>query len=213
MPFNKPPDFQLMGKAALLGTFGSLVDLATFLRDPLGLVKLFGRTKGQVASVTDDYIRNEQSQVGKGGEASGDGSGAGPGTGGSGGMTAEEAEAKSKEDLEREKKQLRDRFKEIGGAIVNGQVRPMTGELEAANDAIIDAQLESETKSKAARDEQDEERKKQLQEEAARADRKMQLARITYKRLEAECLDVAKAADALDISQYELNALVGHFGF
>jgi hypothetical protein len=61
----------------------------------------------------------------------------------------------------------------------------------------------------AARNEQDDEKKKQLQEEAARAFRKVALARITKKRLEYEVVDIAKEAEALEVDRWQLNQLLG----
>ena len=100
---------------------------------------------------------------------------------------------------------------ELGGRIdlSSDRVFAVSGKLEEAEDAITEAQQDSKTKYDAARFEQDEERKKQLQEEAARAQRKVDLLRITYKRLEAECIDIVKEAEALDISRFELNQLLG----
>jgi hypothetical protein len=206
MPFNSPPDFKLMAKAAVFGTFSNVLDLAASADDPLGLLKKLKdvRLAGQrVQSETE----RDKSQVGKGGEEVGS-----SGTTPAGEeMTPEQAKAKSEADLARHKEELKARFKAIGGRIdlSSDTVWPVSGELEKADEAVRDAQEESRQKSEATRNEQDEEKKKQLQEEAARAHRKVELARITKKRLEYEVIDIAKEAEALDIHRIELNQLLG----
>jgi hypothetical protein len=211
MKFNEPPDFELMAKAAVFGTFANVLDLVSSARDPLGLLKKLAdvRGRGQQIQTTADQDAAKAEK----GESSEPDSGSDAGTGGQGGgeMTAEQAKAKSEADLEEHKKKLKERFKELGGRIDSSleTVWPYSGKLEEANDAVTKAQEESKKKYDDARYEQDEEKKKLLQEEAARADRKTQLARITYERLKLECLDIAKEADALDIGWWELNALLG----
>jgi hypothetical protein len=74
---------------------------------------------------------------------------------------------------------------------------------------VIAAQNDSKQKSEQARAATDDETKKKLQEEAARANRKYELAKITYKRLEAECISVTNEADGLGIDRFELNLLLG----
>jgi hypothetical protein len=210
MPFTSPPDFKLMAKAALFGTFSNVLDLASSADDPLGLLKklkdvrIFGQNN-QAKTET------EKSNVGKD-DGSGDGSGGSSGTGAGGEeMTTEEAKAKSEADLERHKEELKKRFKALGGRIdlSSDTVWPVSGEMEKADDAVTKAQEESRQKYEAARNVQDEEEKKKLQEEAARANRKMELAQITKKRLEYEVIDIAKEAAALEIDRWQLNQLLG----
>ena len=76
------------------------------------------------------------------------------------------------------------------------RVSPAGGDFQQAYDDQIAAQQESAQKTQAALVETDKDRKKQLQEEAARAHRKFVLAGITYKRLESEAMDIIKEADA-----------------
>jgi uncharacterized membrane protein YgcG len=207
MPFTTPPDFKLMAKAALFGTFSNVLDLVSSADDPLGLLgklKDVKRTGDQNQSQTE----REKSQVGKD-DGSGGGSG---GTGASGEeKSPEEAKAQSEADLKKHKEELMQRFKALGGRIdlSSDTVWPVSGELEKADEAIRDAQEESRQKSEAARNEQDEEKKKLAQEESARARRKVELAQITKKRLEYEVIDIAKEAEALDIPRWQLNQLLG----
>jgi hypothetical protein len=207
MPFNKPPDFELMAKAAVFGTFGNVLDLVSSIGDPLGLLKKLADVR-RAGQQNHAQTESDKANVGQGGSGSGAGSGTG---GGSGGKTPDQAKAESEADLEQKKKELKERFKALGGRIDLSQDRvfAVSGLLSDAQDAIIAAQRDSELKSRAALNEQDEEKKKIAQEEAARARRKVELAQITYKRLEAECIDVAKEAEALDISRFELNQLLG----
>jgi hypothetical protein len=214
MPLDTPPDFVLMGKAALIGTFGGVLDIASLLTDPLGLVKKFKDAKTRGSQI-GNQIEDRQTQVGKGGESSGPGSGPNPGTGaGTDGKTPEQAKAEAEAELKKQKDRVQTRFKQLGGRInLSGDVvvTPVSGELEAAQDARIQAQLDRQAKSEAALRETDEERRKQAQEEAARAHRKAELTRITYERLEAECKDLVHEADAMDIERWELNRLLGVF--
>jgi hypothetical protein len=214
MPLNKPPNFVLMGKAALVGGFGNILDLLSAASDPLGLIKKFSGAKregDQNKSRTDQ----EASNVGEGGSSgnSGPGSGGGSGTGAGGddGMTAEEAQKKAEADLEKQKLAVKKRFKELGGRINGRTITPVSGELDAAQDAVIATQLDSAQKSEAALRETNEENRKKLQEEAARANRKYELAKITFERLKAECLSVVDEANGLGIEQFELNMLLGAF--
>src|SRR5262245_54950420 len=41
MPMDTPPNLKLMGKAAVIGSFGSVLDGAASLTDPLGLIDKF----------------------------------------------------------------------------------------------------------------------------------------------------------------------------
>ena len=214
MPLDTPPDFVLMGKAALIGTFGGVLEIASLLTDPLGLVKKFKDAKRDGSQV-GTQIENGQSQVGKGGESSGPGSGPNPGPGGgTDGKTPEQAKAEAEEKLKQEKERVQTRFKQLGGKVsLSGDVTvtAVSGELETAYDARIQTQLDRQAKSEAALRETDEERKKKAQEEAARAHRKAELAHITYERLEAECIDLVHEAGAMDIDRWELNRLLGVF--
>jgi hypothetical protein len=212
MPFNKPPDFKLMAKAALIGAFGNVLDLLSSADDPLGLLgklKDVGRESKRIESETETSKTN----VGK--DDSPADAGSGTGTGASGDeKTTEQAKAESEADLEKHKEELLKRFKALGGKIdFQDVVTPVSGELEAAEDAMSDAQTESAEKSQIARLEPDPDKKKQLQAEAARANRKYELAKITLERLKAECIDVTKEAEALDINRLQLNATLGVVGF
>ena len=83
MPLNKPPDFDLMGKAAILGGFGNVLDLAASASDPLGLVEKFtgARKKAKRLIAT---TKAEAEQVGKRSTSDSGGSGTGTGTGAGG---------------------------------------------------------------------------------------------------------------------------------
>ena len=85
------------------------------------------------------------------------------------------------------------------------RVVPAGGDFEKAYEDQISAQQESDQKTQAALIENDKDRKKQLQEEAACAHRKLELARISFKRLESEAMDIVKEADAPDLSPILLN--------
>ncbi|MGD9631823.1 MAG: TadE family protein [Pirellulales bacterium] len=211
MPLNKPPDFILMGKAAILGGFGSVLDLASATSDPLGLVEKFTGARRESERI-DRSTKDEAEQAKNQGGSGGSGNGSGSGAGGSGdGKSAEQAQKESEEELERQKVAARKRFVELGGTVSFGDdivVRPVNGELDAAQDAVIAAQNESKLKSEQARGAGDDETKKKLQEEAARANRKYELAKITYARLEAECKSVTVEAEGLGIERFELNFLV-----
>ena len=155
--------------------------------------------------------KTKQQQAKDGGSSGGSGGGSGSGAGGTGGKSPEQAQKESKEELERQKLEARKRFQELGGTVSFGDdivVRPVSGELDAAQDAVIAAQNESKQKSEQARLATDDETKKKLQEEAARANRKYELAKITFKRLEAECISVTNEAEGLGIERFELNFLV-----
>ena len=207
MPLDKPPDFVLMGKAALIGAFGNVLGLASSLDDPLGLLGMVTSAKNEGANV-GNQIASDQSSVGE--SKSGDDSGSGSGSGGgdtSGGKTTEQAKQDAEKDLEDRKKALIKRFQEIRAKTDLGlnRVVPAGGDFEKAYEDQISAQQESDQKTQAALIENDKDRKKQLQEEAARAHRKLELARISFKRLESEAMDIVKEADALDLSPILLN--------
>jgi hypothetical protein len=210
MPLDTPPDFKLMAKAAAIGAFGNILDLAASADDPLGLMKkiLDVRTKSQQLQSQNDTA---QTNVGKDDSPVEGGGGAG---GGGGGITAEQAQEKSEADLKKHKEELIAEYKKLGGKVELNQdvVQPINGLTKAAEDALSDAMLDSEQKSKLARDAQDEEQKKKLQAEAAQAHRKVELARVTLERLKADCIDIANEAEGLDINRFQLNAAAG-FGF
>lgn len=209
MRMDKPPDFVLMGKAAILGGFGSVLDLAAATSDPLGLVEKFTGAKKESQRIEGE-TKAEAAQDEKGGSTSDSGSGTGTGTGGeAGGKTPEEAKKDAEADLEKQKIAVKKRFKELGGKISGSTITPISGELDAAQDAVIATQLDSAQKSEAALRETNAENKKKLQEVAARANRKYELAKITFARLEAECLSVVEEADGLGINQFQLNLLLG----
>jgi hypothetical protein len=211
MPLDTPPDLKLMGKAALIGAFGAILDLASSATDPLGLVKKFASAKSESKRIESE-TESEKGNVGEGGseDASGGGTGTGGGTGGeAGGKTPEQAQKDAKKELEAQKKAVQERFKALGGKIDSQNVvTPVNGELDAALDAVINAQLESARKSEAARNEANAENKKKLQDEAARANRKYELAKIKLERLKAECISVTEEAEGLGINRIRLNLLV-----
>jgi len=203
MPFDKPPDLELIATAATIGTFGDAINWAAVLSDPIGAIKKLG---GGIKNQTD----SEKSGVGKGESSSG--SSGGTGTAGGAGpdsKTPEQAKQDSEKDLEAEKAKLLKRYKELGGVVplFNDQVQPRSGELEKAIDDVVRLQLESQQKSQAAINTVGDEEKKKAQEEAARAFRKLELARIKYKRLEAECLSVVKELEALGVHRGSLQFL------
>ena len=144
MPMNKPPDFGLMGKAAILGGLGSVLDLAASASDPLGLVEKFTGARRDSEKIDRD-TKAEAEQSKNEGTSGGSGTGSGPGAGGtSDGKTPEQARQESKDELERQKLAVKKRFKELGGRYDGGNtVTPINGELDAAQDAVIAAQLES----------------------------------------------------------------------
>jgi hypothetical protein len=198
MKFDEPPDLKLMARAAAIGWGGKYLDFFSQLTNPIGAFKQFG---GAMKSEAD----NAPSVVGKD-----DGSGSTSGGGGvptpPGGKTPEQSKADTEEKRKQAIKEKMDRYNALGGVVhpSSGDIRITGGELEKAEDAISDAQRESEQKSLLARNEQDEEKKKQLQEEAARAHRKVELARITLARLKAELKDVVEELDALGVEKWTL---------
>lgn len=213
MPLNKPPSFALMAKAGLIGSFGGILDIASAGGDPIGLVKKFAEAKSEASRIGSD-TKSNTGKVGKGGDAGGGGGGGGTGgTGGGGGMTPEQAQQKAEKDLEEEKRKVKERFKQLGGRVniysSDTKVNPYSGELETAFDAMLKTQQESQAASEAALRETNEENRKKLQEAAAKAYRKKELARITYARLNKEAEDLVREADRLEIQRWELN---GGFG-
>ncbi len=139
MPLNKPPDFVLMGKAAILGGFGSILDLAASISDPLGLVEKFTGARKESEKI-DRTTKDAADRAEKEGTSGGSGTGSGTGAGGSSdGKTPEQAKQESKDELERQKKAVRERFKALGGKVSFGDnivVTPVNGELGAARDAV-----------------------------------------------------------------------------
>jgi uncharacterized membrane protein YgcG len=213
MPLDTPPSFALMAKAGLIGSFGAILDIVSAGGDPIGLIKKFAEAKSEAGRIGSE-TKSNTTNVGKGGGDSG--SGGGSGTGGSGGggeMTPEQAQQKAEKDLEEEKRKLKERFKQLGGRVnamsSDTKVNPYTGELETAFDAWLKAQQESQAASEAAIRETNADRRKELQEAAAKANRKKELARITYARLNKEAEDLVREADRLEISRYELNGGLG----
>jgi hypothetical protein len=207
MPLNKPPDFKLMGKAGLLGAFGNVLNVASTLNDPMGLADMFANAQTESSRIqgqTNDSEKNVGKDTSPGGSGGGGGGAGGADT--AGGKTPEQAQQESKEKLEARKLELIKRFRAMSARLVGGsQVQPAGGEFQAALDVQIAAQAEKKRLFDAILVEQNEEQKKKLQEEAARAHRKLELARITYKRLEAEAQDIVREADALDIHPWVLN--------
>ena len=102
MPLNKPPDFILMGKAAIIGGFGSVLDLVAATSDPLGLVEKFTGARKESEKI-DKSTKDEAQQAKDGGSSGGSGGGSGSGAGGTGGKSPEQAQKESKEELERQK--------------------------------------------------------------------------------------------------------------
>jgi hypothetical protein len=209
MPLDTPPDLKLMGKAALIGAFGSILDLASSASDPLGLIQKFTSAKGEGKRIESE-TEGGKGKVGEGGSADDSGAGGGGTGGAAGGKTPEQAQKEAEDELEKQKLAVTKRFKELGGKInFQNAVTPVSGELDAAQDAVIEAQRESAQKSDAARNETNEENKKKLQEDAARANRKYELAKIKFERLKAECISVTQEAEGLGIDRVTLNLLLG----
>ena len=200
-----PPNLKLMGKAALIGAFGNILDVAAAADDPLGLASKFASAKSEGEKI-NSQTESDKTNVGKGGSASEPGGGAGGGST-EGGKTPEEAQKDAEEDLRKQKQALKDRFKEIGAVVQSptGKVAPGNGPWDDAIDDLIAAQADSKAKSEAAILATEEEDKKKKQEEAARARRKVELLQITVKRLETEANDIVEEAEALDMSRFELN--------
>lgn len=205
MPMKTPPNLKLMGKAAVIGAFGNILDVASSATDPLGLASKFASAKSEGDRI-NLQTEQQKTNVGKGGEASEPGGGSGGGST-EGGKTPEEAQKDAEKDLEKQKKALKDRFKEIGATIQMpaGKVVPGNGPWSKAIDDLIAAQGDAKLKADAAITATDDEDKKKKQEEAARARRKVELLQITVKRLETEANDIVEEAEALDMSRWELS--------
>jgi hypothetical protein len=211
MKLDEPPDLKLITIAAITGTLGGILDLQARADDPLGLVNAFGNAKNGGTTIHND-IEGGKSNVGK--DNSGVDSGYTPGNGANpddGGppKTAEQAKQETEADLERRKQEKRARYQALGGRIrpgdiANTRIEVYGGELEQIQDELIQLQMERQQASQAAINEQDEEKKRQLQEEAARAHRKVELADIKRRRLEAELRDTIRELDALGVDQWEL---------
>ena len=204
MNFKEPPDLKLMAVAAGIGLFGNALDAAASLDDPLGLISQIGEFTSAGRQTQQDS-QTASADVGKGGSNSG-GSGGGAG-GGAGGpkepQNPEEGEAEAKRQRQEKKDELRKRRDELGGQIIftlqgGEQVIPAGGELKQADDEIDRLEGERFQKESAVKAEPDEEKKEQLQKELDRIDRQIELAKIKYKRLELEFLDVDKELKALD---------------
>lgn len=204
MGLETPPNVKLMGKAAVIGAFGSILDVAASASDPLGLINKFASAKSEGQRVQSQTDR-DKTNVGKGGSS--DGAGGGGTGGGEGGKTPEEAQKDAEEELRQQKIALKKRFKELGATVQfpGNQIRPVGGEWGNAQDDLIAAQQDSKIKSDLAIQATEEEDKKKKQEEAARARRKVELLQITVKRLETEANDIVREAEALDMSRFELN--------
>ncbi len=206
MPMDTPPNLKLMGKAALIGAFGNVLDVASSASDPLGLVEKFTSAKNEGQKV-QSQTESEKTSVGKGGTDDGAGGNGGGGAGSEGGKTPEEAQKDAEEDLRQQKIALKKRFKELGARcdMMSSKIFPIGGEWGDAQDALIAAQQDSKLKSDAAILATEEEDKKKKQVEAARARRKVELLQITVKRLETEANNIVDEAEALDMSRFELN--------
>jgi hypothetical protein len=206
LPLDTPPNIKPMGKAAVIGAFGSILDVASSASDPLGLINKFASAKSEGQRINSQTER-DKTNVGKGGSADGAGGDAGGGST-EGGKTPEEAQKDAEEDLRQQKIALKKRFKELGATVQfpGNQIRPVGGEWGNAQDDLIAAQADSKVKSDLALQATEEEDKKKKQEEAARARRKVELLQVTVKRLETEANDIVREAEALDMSRFELNA-------
>jgi hypothetical protein len=206
LPLDTPPNIIPMGKAAVIGAFGSILDVASSATDPLGLIKKFASAKSEGQQINSDTERRK-SDVGKGGSADGAG---GDGGGGNveGGKTPEEAQKDAEEDLRQQKIALKKRFKELGATFEfpSNRIFPVGGEWGKAQDELIAAQADARVKADLALQATEEEDKKKKQEEAARARRKVELLQVTVKRLETEANDIVREAEALDMSLFELTA-------
>lgn len=204
LALDSPPNIIPMGKAAVIGAFGSILDVASSANDPLGLIEKFASAKSTGERINSETER-AKGNVGKGGTDSGAGGGGAGGNTGDG-KTPEEAQADAKEDLRKQKLALKERFKAIGAGFQfpSNKPIPVGGEWGKAQDDLIAAQGDAKLKADQAGQATEDEDKKKKQEEAARARRKVELLQITVKRLETEANDIVREAEALDMYYLEL---------
>jgi hypothetical protein len=201
MPFDSPPDFQIMGVAAGIGLFGNVLDLGASIDDPLGLADKLTGVRAEGERTRTENERNK-STVGEGGDdgSSGSGSGSAP-TGET--ITPDQGKEANEAKQREEKRKLKERRDELGGLYIHGingtkTVHPASGLLRQTYDEIRQLDNQRDAKFNALRNEFDEKKKEQLQKEYDRLDRQVELAERKYKRLEAEFKDVDAELNSLE---------------
>jgi hypothetical protein len=211
MSLREPPNVKLMAVAAGIGLLGPALDKATLLDDPLGLVKEFANAKS-FGDQKRQETENQTSQVGKGHSNAPDGPGGGSVPGSKGDESSAQGEAATKAEQEKEKRLLIERYKALGGqyqafGFQAGQIIAESGELRQAFDQRAELQSQALEKQLAASRELDPDKKKQLQAEADRLDRKADVADIRFKRLHAEAHEIVKELRAVGMNEFEISQL------
>jgi hypothetical protein len=201
MSFKDPPDLKLMAVAAGIGLFGTGLDVAASLDDPLGLLQEAGNFLSSGKN-TQTQTANSISNIGKGESTPG---GGGTAPGGPSTPNSDQGKAQTEANRQKDKEKLEKRRDELGGRVVyrlvGGQlievVEPESGLIKAVADELDRLSEQAFTKVQAIRNETDEEKKKQLQKELDAIDRQIDLKKISLKRLEAEVLHVNSELKAL----------------
>jgi hypothetical protein len=205
MPFEKAPHLKLMAIAAAVGTGGNLLDWVSQLTNPVGLVKKFQNFGTGIKSENDA----QKTKVGQDDGSTDDDPGTGtPPPPAPDGKTSEQAKQDTEKKREDEILAKKKDYKRLGGRIhmfgpQAGQIVAERGEMKQANDEIGKLQEERATKFREMDAETDADKKKKLQEELAQLQRKIDLTKIRYKRIEQEFLDVSAELDALGIDLWD----------
>lgn len=210
MKLDAPPDVKLMGVAAGIGLFGNALNVGASLDDPLGLINKLANA----SSFADQQRRQtdrEAAGVGKDvGGNGGDSAGTAPGDGPD--LTPEQADAKTKEEQEVEKRELIRRYQKLGGkyeifGVQAGQIIPESGDLRKAFDERGELKDQYSRAVASALQERDEEKKKQLQAEAERLGRKLEVSEIKYARLQAEAQQLVQELKAIGMNDFQIAQL------
>jgi hypothetical protein len=206
MGFERPPEIKLMAKAAAIGWGGEVFDWLSQIDNPVGLFKTLGANVKKQADAAPTTVT-------QGDETSDSGSGSG-GVPGSvpPSDTAKDGEELTEARREARIKELKDLYIKLGGKVDplkpwDDTLLPLRGDLKLVNEETARLQEERAAKFREAEVEQDSEKKKQLQKELAQLQRKIDLTRIKYKRLETEARDVIAELDALGVDRWDLASI------
>jgi len=210
MKFDAPPDLKLMGVAAGIGLFGNALNVGASLDDPLGLVNKLANAS-TFADQQRRQMESEATRVGKDTGSSGSGPG-GTAPDGAPDLTPEQADAKTKQQQEAEKQELIKRYQKLGGryeifGALAGQIVPESGDLRQAFDERAELKDQYARAVIAARQESDQEKKKQLQADAERLGRKVEVAEIKYERLQAEAQQLVQELKAIGMNDFQIAQL------
>jgi hypothetical protein len=209
MDLEKPPHFKLMATAAAVGMGGNVLDWLAQVDNPVGAIKKIGQTLAREAATAPATVLAGGTGGGSGG---GGGGGAGsPGDGGipgDGGKTTEQAKADTEAKRQEEIRLKKEEYRQLGGRIEMfgpqaGRVLAFRNDLKSTDEQISRLQEQRAQKFREMDQQADDEKKKKLQEELAQLQRKIDLTKIEYERLEAKFLDVVAELEALGINRWE----------